>query len=728
MAFYCGFYNAVKHDRQYDAQDFGEMFDGLINDGVYATIGSAMAVKPGGGMRVIVQTGRAWFNHTWSVNTADYPLDIPDSDLLLPRTDAIILEIDKRVSVRNNSLKIIQGYPATDPLPPDLIRDAGQSIYQYPLAYITVPANAVTIDKSMIDNRIGREPTPFVTGIVQSISIDDAWMQWEGQFENWFNNLKAQLSENVVTDLLLKLEKKVNIDDKATDSQILSGSANKWVDAKGLKTYIDSGPKPVGEVFSGFFEETDAIMPCDGRILKRSDYPELWDKMGRGSTIPFDSLTMQHSSNKNMYSHILYDVIDKDNYAYAYHDPGNVANNANDGIVIWYNGSQRIVLFTTIQSALSLHVSPGIDNLNGLYHWGGYYYLTMNGSVYRNQSYVNRFMVAKIDPYSLVVTAVNFSNGDVVSSATQVVKYQYSNEYFSIDTNTNTFYAVFCGVENHSYLFILSVNGSNANVREITTQYDVQVANSQVVHATCVGKHFYYASIGGYFCIVNMASGAIKTLSSSESVIGSFWRDFLYISSNEDTGSVKCARDKYVSVVYGMILSPTETPEDPKNAVNVIGPVYTTAVGSRTGTINEFWKTPLYFMEDPSVPGNATIENTMISTMITNRMRLLPYNKTIKTISITPSVLRQGLSFAMVGIKIYQDTRLTYIPLVLTNSDTLYTLDLTPSRIVIPNMLTLGTKDEYIPTDTTQGYDFQKGIQSIPISNTYGIGWYIRVK
>lgn len=726
MAFYCGFYNAVKHDRQYDAQDFGEMFDGLIKDGVYATIGNAMAVKPGGGMRVIVQTGRAWFNHTWSVNTADYPLDIPDSDLLLPRTDAIILEIDKRVSVRNNSLKIIQGYPATDPLPPDLIRDAGQSIYQYPLAYITVPANAVTIDKSMIDNRIGREPTPFVTGIVQSISIDDAWMQWEGQFENWFNNLKAQLSENVVTDLLLKLEKKVNIDDKATDSQILSGAANKWVDAKGLNTYINSGPKPVGEVFSGFFEETDAIIPCDGRILKRSDYPELWNKMGRGSTIPFDSLTLQHSSNKNMYGNNinLCDVIDKDNYAYVYHDPNaEGGGNLGDGIVIWYNGSQRIVLFTTIQTALSLHVSPQISSCRNLYHWGGYYYLAMYGSVHRNSGYVNRFMVAKIDPYSLAVTAVGFSNGDVVASSAEAI---YSIMHFSIDTSSNTFYALFASTESIQSVFILSVTGSNATVREIHPGNSIHINNSNPV-CVCVGK-YAYCNTGGYFSILNMATGVMKNFSPAESTIGTFWRDLLYISQNQINTHTVCARDKYVSIYNGLILSSTSTPEDPKNAVNVIGPVYTNSFRYVSNTIYDRWKEPLYFMEDPSIPENATVENTVVATQITNKLRLLPYNKTIETISVTPSIIGNGNSDTIVGIKIYQDTRLTYIPLIKTSPDTLYTLDLTPSRIVIPNMLTLGTSTDFAPTDATQSSIFNRAVQSIPISNTYGIGWYIRVK
>ena len=45
MAFSFGFYNAVNHDRRYDAVQFGQIFDGIISDGVYATYKKALIVK-----------------------------------------------------------------------------------------------------------------------------------------------------------------------------------------------------------------------------------------------------------------------------------------------------------------------------------------------------------------------------------------------------------------------------------------------------------------------------------------------------------------------------------------------------------------------------------------------------------------------------------------------------------------------------------------------------------
>ena len=42
MAFSYGFYNAVDHDRRYDAVQMSQIFDGIISDVVYATYKKAM--------------------------------------------------------------------------------------------------------------------------------------------------------------------------------------------------------------------------------------------------------------------------------------------------------------------------------------------------------------------------------------------------------------------------------------------------------------------------------------------------------------------------------------------------------------------------------------------------------------------------------------------------------------------------------------------------------------
>lgn len=104
MAFTCGFFNSENGDRKYNAEQMSAIFDGIIADGVFTTIGDHMAVSAGTGMQVLVGTGKAWFDHTWNVNDAAYPLAIAASDVTLSRIDAIVLETNHSDSVRLLSL------------------------------------------------------------------------------------------------------------------------------------------------------------------------------------------------------------------------------------------------------------------------------------------------------------------------------------------------------------------------------------------------------------------------------------------------------------------------------------------------------------------------------------------------------------------------------------------------------------------------------------------------
>ena len=89
-----GFYNSLNGDRKYNAEQISSIFDGLIVDGVFASIGTAFAVEAAGGLTVNVGIGRAWFNHTWTLNDSILPLTAPESEVLLDRIDAVVLEVN----------------------------------------------------------------------------------------------------------------------------------------------------------------------------------------------------------------------------------------------------------------------------------------------------------------------------------------------------------------------------------------------------------------------------------------------------------------------------------------------------------------------------------------------------------------------------------------------------------------------------------------------------------
>ena len=184
MAFTFGFYNALNHDRRYNAIQVSSIFDGIIKDGIFMSIGGHMNVKAtGNGFNIVVESGRAWFNHTWSLLDADYPMAVSPSDVLEDRIDVVVLEVNENVDVRQNFIKIIAGTPAEHPTKPALTNNL--DIHQYALAYITVPANSVTLTQSNVENAVGLGSTPFVTGILETINIDDLVAQWKSQWSDW---------------------------------------------------------------------------------------------------------------------------------------------------------------------------------------------------------------------------------------------------------------------------------------------------------------------------------------------------------------------------------------------------------------------------------------------------------------------------------------------------------------------------------------------------------------
>lgn len=191
MSLTYGFYNSLNHDRKYDSLQLSRIFDGIINDGVYESIGDALMVKASNAMSVSVGLGRAWFNHTWTLNDALYLVTITDAELALNRYDAVVLEVDS--GNRTNSIKVVKGTPAVSPVKPTLI--TSDTVNQHPLAYIYVEAKATEITQANIQNAVGTSECPFVTGIMSTISVDNLIQQWSAEFDVLFAELEEKISQ-----------------------------------------------------------------------------------------------------------------------------------------------------------------------------------------------------------------------------------------------------------------------------------------------------------------------------------------------------------------------------------------------------------------------------------------------------------------------------------------------------------------------------------------------------
>lgn len=224
MSITSGFFNSINGDRKYDAMQMSSIFDGLIIDGIFASIGTAFVVKATTAQTVNVGIGKAWFNHTWTLNDAVLPLECPDSELLLNRIDAIVLEVNTTETVRENSIKIIQGTPATDPSRPTLIKEG--TIYQYPLCYIYRASGSTTITQADITNMVGSDETPFVTGILKTISLNELLGQWEAELDQFIadqSNKVAKWTESQKTEMLAWFE------DLKSDLLLEQQTLDEWI-------------------------------------------------------------------------------------------------------------------------------------------------------------------------------------------------------------------------------------------------------------------------------------------------------------------------------------------------------------------------------------------------------------------------------------------------------------------------------------------------------------------
>lgn len=204
MTLTCGFYNSVGGDRVYDAIQMSSIFDGLIQDGIFSSVGSKLMVTPGTGLNVIVGTGRAWFNHSWTNSDSPIVLPVASPHAAWTRKDIVVLEINSDNSVRNNTIKIVQGTPALSPSLPALTNTA--YVHQYPLAYIEVNVGVTEISASKITNKVGLTETPFVLGVVNTISVEDLMAQINSQFDIWFDEMKDQLSTDAAGNLQLQID------------------------------------------------------------------------------------------------------------------------------------------------------------------------------------------------------------------------------------------------------------------------------------------------------------------------------------------------------------------------------------------------------------------------------------------------------------------------------------------------------------------------------------------
>lgn len=286
MSLTYGFYNSLNSDRKYDARQISRLFDGLITDGVYRSIGSVFAVSVNSGMILNVAEGRAWFDHTWTLNDTVMTITLPEAHSVYTKIVAIIIRVDK--ANRVNSIVCKEGTAGSAPQKPTM--DKTTNLSEYPLAYITIDPGVTEISPGKIEQVIGTSECPFVTGVVQGVSIDTLIHNWKDEFDILFAQMENQVSQLVSGTIV---DKSVTFAKLANDAvrlrfQNIEVPTNAWAEDTTYTNYpyranvalsgVDSTMFPdvvIDETDKGKYEFASSSDSYDGGVhLYASSIPE----------------------------------------------------------------------------------------------------------------------------------------------------------------------------------------------------------------------------------------------------------------------------------------------------------------------------------------------------------------------------------------------------------------------------------------------------------------------
>lgn len=205
-----GFFNSVNGDRVYNADQMSAIFEGLITDGVYESVGNKCAVQPSSGMTIQIASGRGWCKRHWFNNSTPYLMTLEASDVTLNRYVAVGVKADTSEGVRSVTPILKYGGYASKPTKPTPANT--DTVKELFFAYVYIKAGATTITASDIEDVRGNSSLcGWVTGLIEQLSTTTLFTQWEAIFSEWFNGLVDRINENTEAMLVSALPVSVKL-------------------------------------------------------------------------------------------------------------------------------------------------------------------------------------------------------------------------------------------------------------------------------------------------------------------------------------------------------------------------------------------------------------------------------------------------------------------------------------------------------------------------------------
>ena len=374
-----GFFDAEldaqgKYDRAYTAEQFAEYFGLIVSNGVFPNPSTQLQVVANTtpDMSVKINEGYGWINGYFAKNDGPYTLSIQTASGSLKRIDAIVLRWVKET--RSMELAVKEGTASSSPVAPFPTRD--DNLHELVLAHIAISAGATKITQSMItDTRTDASLCGIVTGAVQNIDASTLFAQYDTAFQEWFENLKAQLGGNVAANLQEQINERVKISDKATIEDVKSGlNDSRWMTPKLTKEMVDAIAYGIGDIKESarnleLLSDGKYVL-CDGRTLVPSVYPELDSALkGRYGYVPSFEDALKLYSQKRA---------DHSSYLLA---SGKDSNGIITALTLEGSSDSRfeVTRINPDNSIAGAYGFPTSENLVGMFHCGETCYVIAQG-------------------------------------------------------------------------------------------------------------------------------------------------------------------------------------------------------------------------------------------------------------------------------------------------------------------------------------------------------------
>lgn len=226
MAEYSGFFNAKEldtggYDREYDAEQFADYFSRFISNGVFGNPANNLQVvyldnseKP---FNVTIKKGSAFIEGYWYELTEDMEVEIPANTQATQAMHTICCTLDKQerkvyVRLREN---VVSDLP-----------ERTENVFDLVLSRITVQSNASKLNASdIVDRRANNDYCGFVVGLVSQIDTTDLFNQYDSAFNEWFQKVKDQLTEDAAGNLQNQIDGiKTDVETNKTGIETLDNS------------------------------------------------------------------------------------------------------------------------------------------------------------------------------------------------------------------------------------------------------------------------------------------------------------------------------------------------------------------------------------------------------------------------------------------------------------------------------------------------------------------------